>query len=151
LYRCIAGVRPMSARERLVETAAGMPDPLVPAARAGLGRYPAALLAATDAALRLSPRERPQSIAALRALLGPAAGLQPWRPLIPGLSSSVASLRPIVRQRKALAVAAVIATVAVFALYHATTPTTQDQLGNELAAASNDSDLARRPGRIFRD
>jgi formylglycine-generating enzyme required for sulfatase activity len=55
LYRCVTGQRPPDASDRMLE------DELEPAASAASG-YPRALLEQIDAALRVKPDERPQSV-----------------------------------------------------------------------------------------
>jgi sRNA-binding protein len=63
LYRAIVGRPPEEATLRLTD------DPMVPAARATTGSYRAGFPAAIDACLVVRPRDRPQSVAALRPLL----------------------------------------------------------------------------------
>ena len=151
LYRCVTGVRPIGARERLREIAAGAPDPLMPAARAAAGRYTPRLLAAIDAALRIEAEARPRSVAALRALLGRAAGLPRWRPLIPGLRSAIASAVPQAPRHRLYAALAAAAAVAVLAIYYVTAP--PPEAGGPAAAFPPPADavLAARPGAVFRD
>lgn len=60
LYRAVTGARPSEA------TARQLSDDLAPAVQVGLGRYRTAFLEAIDAALRLPPGDRPQSIAEWR-------------------------------------------------------------------------------------
>lgn len=151
LYRCVAGVRPIGARERLREIASGAPDPLIPAARAAAGRYAAPLLDTIDAALRLDAAARPRSIAALRALLGPAAGRQAWRPLAPGLRSALTSYVPDSRRRRVYAVLAGAAALALLAIYYLTAPE-GGEAGTPIAfPPPGDAALAARPGAAFRD
>ena len=50
------------------------PDPMIPAAEVGAGRYSPRLLHAVDAALRILPEERPQDIATFARLLGLSDG-----------------------------------------------------------------------------
>jgi TonB family protein len=57
-------------------------DEVVPLAERLRGRYSASLLAAIDAALAVRPEKRPQSIAALRALLAPERARE-WAPTEP--------------------------------------------------------------------
>lgn len=63
LYRALAGARPSEA------TARQLADDLVPAVEAGAGRYRTRFLEAIDDALRLSPNDRPQSVAEWRSKL----------------------------------------------------------------------------------
>ena len=69
LYRCVTGERPTEATRRVEARIKAKPDPLRPAAEAAAGRYPPAVLGAIDRALGVMETERPQNIAALRALL----------------------------------------------------------------------------------
>ena len=62
LYRCMTGQRPPDASDRMLE------DALVSAENAASGRYPHELLQQIDAALRLRPGDRPQSIIEWRRL-----------------------------------------------------------------------------------
>jgi formylglycine-generating enzyme required for sulfatase activity len=85
LYRCVTGETPPEAPDRVSAMVMGQDDPLLPAAEAGRGKYAPALLAAIDRALSIRENERPQSIAAFRALLRGAAPAprpepQPARP-----------------------------------------------------------------------
>lgn len=63
LYRAVTGERPMEATSRQLS------DDLVPASKAAAGHYRESFLKAIDAALRLPPTERPQSIRAWRPML----------------------------------------------------------------------------------
>ena len=67
-YRAIGGTT-VDALTRHVAAMSGKPDPLVPAAAIGAGRYRPALLAAIDAALRIPASERPQTVGDFLALL----------------------------------------------------------------------------------
>jgi hypothetical protein len=69
LYRCITGQRPPDAPARMSARFQGEADPMPPAAEAARGRCSPALLAATDAALSLEPRARPQTVEAMAAML----------------------------------------------------------------------------------
>ncbi len=77
LYAAVVGRLPPSAIARVVK------DDLRPAAQAAAGRYGQPLLAAIDAGLALWPQQRPQDMAALRALFAapavalPAAAVAP--------------------------------------------------------------------------
>lgn len=78
LYRAVTGARPSEA------TARQLSDDLVSALQIGFGRYRTSFLEGIDAALRLSPEDRPQSIAEWRAKLlsgteAPAEGDEPVR------------------------------------------------------------------------
>jgi serine/threonine protein kinase len=63
VYAALTGRAPISAPERRVN------DPLVPLRELAGGRFSASLIEAVDAALALWPGERPQNVAAFRALL----------------------------------------------------------------------------------
>lgn len=63
LYRAIASDAPMEATERMLD------DQMVPASAVGRGAYRPEFLAAVDGALRVRPRERPQTIAEWRRQL----------------------------------------------------------------------------------
>ncbi|KQU74553.1 MULTISPECIES: serine/threonine-protein kinase [unclassified Rhizobacter] len=73
LYASITGRAPLASVSRLVT------DDLQPAVQAGAGRYSPQFLAAIDAGLSVKPDDRPQDMAALRALLpgGQAPGHAP--------------------------------------------------------------------------
>lgn len=68
IYRVVVGRAPTDAISRFQGVAH------VPASEAAAGRYSAAFLAAIDRALSTEPRERPQSAAEFRTLLGAANG-----------------------------------------------------------------------------
>lgn len=68
LYRCLFGIAPPPASERLLE------DRYQPASRLGKGRFQSPLLTAIDRALRLRPEERYQTVAEMRAELAPLLG-----------------------------------------------------------------------------
>jgi serine/threonine protein kinase len=63
VYFAITGRPPMSAVDRLMD------DRLEPLSQRVAGRYSRALLATVDAALSVRPQDRPQSVAAFRAML----------------------------------------------------------------------------------
>lgn len=63
VYYAITGRPPMSAVERLMD------DKLEPLSHRVAGRYSHALLAAVDTALAVRPQDRPQNVAAFRALM----------------------------------------------------------------------------------
>src|SRR6185295_11434938 len=67
VYFAITGSTPTSSVERLMD------DRVEPLAVAARGRYSGELLRAVDAALAVRPADRPQSVAAFRALLGQPA------------------------------------------------------------------------------
>jgi serine/threonine protein kinase len=75
-YKAIGGtLKRASVRE--FEHNHGGTDPLQPASEIGAGRYPAGLLTALDAALRIEPEDRPQSVGELLAMMdGDGAGLK---------------------------------------------------------------------------
>jgi len=79
LYQCITGAMPPTAMERLLD------DRLVPASRAGAGRYSPRLLAGIDAGLALKAQDRPPTIAAWRPMLldGPPTVAAPVLPPAP--------------------------------------------------------------------
>jgi hypothetical protein len=68
-YRAIGGTV-ADALARQIALAGGRADPQPPAAEVGAGRYPAALLAAIDAALAVDATQRPQDVDAMLAALG---------------------------------------------------------------------------------
>ncbi len=70
-YRAIGGTA-IDAFTRHQAQLRGRPDPLKPAIELGAGRYDPRLLAAIDAALKVSSEERPKSVAALQAILNEA-------------------------------------------------------------------------------
>jgi hypothetical protein len=72
IYRCMTGLAPASATDRLAARAMARPDPLQPLARSGRHRYTPQLIAAVEAALRVDAQERPQSVAEFWAMLPPS-------------------------------------------------------------------------------
>ncbi len=89
LYRCIAGKRPPPALDRM-----GGKATLEPATVVGEADYDPALLRAIDAALQIRAEDRPQSIAALRALMrggasrGAPVAVEPGATLVAGPGAS---------------------------------------------------------------
>jgi len=89
LYRCIAGKRPPPALDRI-----GGKGTMPPAAAVGRGRYDPALLRAIDAAIQLRAEDRPQTIAALRAIMrgedlrGAPVVAEPGATLVAGVSQA---------------------------------------------------------------
>ena len=71
-YRAIAGVAPVDALTRVKSALGSLDDPLTPARTAGRGRYSDALLAAVDRALKISEKERPQTIGEWREEIVPS-------------------------------------------------------------------------------
>jgi serine/threonine protein kinase len=88
LYRCIAGKRPPPALDRIAKKA-----PMESAAELGEADYDPALLRAIDAALQLRAEDRPQDVAAFRALMRPVQpapfAAEPGATLVAGVPSSV--------------------------------------------------------------
>jgi hypothetical protein len=73
-YRALAGRAPLDAVARAKGVLGSARDVMTPAVEAGRGRCTESLLAAIDQALRLSEKDRPQSVAEWRrALVAPAA------------------------------------------------------------------------------
>lgn len=68
LYAAITGRAPLPSVSRMVS------DDMVPAAQVGAGHYSAEFLAAVDKGLSVRPENRPQDMAALRALFSFGAG-----------------------------------------------------------------------------
>lgn len=64
MYAIVTGAAPVPSASRVID------DTLVPASRLGHGRFSARLLAAIDAGLSIRPEARPQSVQALREMLG---------------------------------------------------------------------------------
>jgi serine/threonine protein kinase len=71
-YRAIAGVAPVDALPRVEPALGSLDNPLTPARTAGGGRYSDALLAAVDRALKISEKERPQTISEWREEIIPS-------------------------------------------------------------------------------
>ncbi|MCW5774071.1 MAG: serine/threonine protein kinase [Rhodospirillaceae bacterium] len=69
LYACIAGAVPPPAPDRIDALLSGDPDPMIPAATAGAGRYSGRLLGVIDAALAPQARHRLRSVAELQKRL----------------------------------------------------------------------------------
>ncbi len=121
VYFAITGRSPITSVERV------MGDPLPPLASVAAGRYSPTFLRAIDHALAVRPKDRPQSVAELRALLGeapaPAATPSASAAPAPGASAgatargSNAAAPPRQRPRRAVLVGGVTAlVVAVFVL-----------------------------------
>lgn len=90
LYTAVTGRPPSSSVARVVR------DEMPSAARAAQGRYSASFLAAIDAGLRVRPEQRPQGMAALRALMdapvAPAAAAPAASPAaVPASTPALAS------------------------------------------------------------
>jgi hypothetical protein len=68
VYRAIGG-KTIGSFTRHQALLKGQPDPRIPAAEIGAGRYPPRLLAMIDAAMIVAPEQRPQSIQALLQVL----------------------------------------------------------------------------------
>jgi serine/threonine protein kinase len=76
LYRVVAGEGPVDALTRVNSILDKTPDPLKPAAEVGAGHYSQQFLTSIDAALRFDVQDRPQDVAAWRALI-PTGGELP--------------------------------------------------------------------------
>jgi formylglycine-generating enzyme required for sulfatase activity/serine/threonine protein kinase len=76
LYRCMTGQRPMPAPKRVGAEMENKPDPVPPLADAARESYRPALIAAVEAAMRLAAGDRPQTIAAFRAILASPAPVE---------------------------------------------------------------------------
>lgn len=68
LYRVINGEGPVDALTRVNSVLDKSPDPLKPAAEVGAGQYSEQFLEAIDAAMRFDGQDRPQDVAAWRAM-----------------------------------------------------------------------------------
>ena len=68
LYRVINGEGPVDALTRVSSVLDKSPDPLKPAAQVGAGQYSEQFLEAIDAAMRFDGQDRPQDVAAWRAM-----------------------------------------------------------------------------------
>ena len=99
LYTAVTGKPPGSSVARVVR------DDLPPAAQVAQGRYSASFLAAIDAGLRVRPEQRPQSMAALHALMD--APVAPPAPAAPPAGAAAAA--PAAGPRTAVAVAVAVA------------------------------------------
>jgi len=77
LYRCMTGIRPLSAPKRIDAKMENQPDPVAPLAQCVRDAYPRGLVAAVEAAMRMAAGDRPQSIAAFRALLAAPGADEP--------------------------------------------------------------------------
>src|SRR6185295_10527460 len=97
LYQGIAGHAPPQATDRLLQ------DAMIPAARAGAGRYSDGFLDAIDRGLAVHPGNRPQSVAQ-------------WRPMLQSeVKAKTASVAGAAPRRRLGLIAAVIA-IAIAAL-----------------------------------
>jgi len=99
LYTAVTGKPPGSSVARVVR------DDMPPAAQVAQGRYSASFLAAIDAGLRVRPEQRPQSMAALHALMD--APVAPPAPAAPPAGAAAAA--PAAGPRTAVAVAVAVA------------------------------------------
>jgi formylglycine-generating enzyme required for sulfatase activity len=68
LYQCVTGKQPIEAPARVLD------DPLIPAVKAGEGRYSWGLLQVIDQALAIRPEKRFQTIAKMREILESSDG-----------------------------------------------------------------------------
>ncbi len=99
LYTAVTGKPPGSSVARVVR------DDMPPAAQVAQGRYSASFLAAIDAGLRVRPEQRPQSMAALHALMD-----APVAPPAPAAApAGAAAAAPAAGPRSAVAVAVAVA------------------------------------------
>ncbi len=111
LYTAVMGKPPGSSVARVVRD--DMP-PAAQMAQGSKGRYSASFLAAIDAGLRVRPEQRPQSMAALRALMD--APVAP--PAAPAPPAQAAAPAPAVSRRAlALGVAAIVVLAAAVAAW----------------------------------
>jgi len=69
LYRVISGEGPVDALTRVNSVLGKTPDPLKPATEVGAGQYSHRFLAAIDEAMAFDVQDRPQDVAAWRAML----------------------------------------------------------------------------------
>jgi serine/threonine protein kinase len=79
-YRAISGVSPADALTRVKSSLGSLDDPMVPAQVVGKGRYSPSLLTAIDQALKISERERPQTVREWRDMIAPLNSAKPARP-----------------------------------------------------------------------
>ncbi len=154
LYRCVAGEAPPEAPDRVTALVTGREDPILPAETAGRGKYPAALLRAIDGALSIREDDRPQTVAAFRALLRgaapaprrvPRAGAQPTMSSETLLAGAPAAEVPVLRapppRRRpvaligGLALAAFFGAGAVYFAMHLAGPSTGSAESRPPAAA----------------
>jgi len=71
-YRAISGISPADALTRVKSSLGSLDDPLVPACVIGKGRYSEPLLIAIDQALKISEKQRPQSVREWRQMMAPS-------------------------------------------------------------------------------
>lgn len=86
LYRCVTGMSPAGAPDRIMALQAGDADPLVPASTLYGGQYSDALLHVIDWMLQCNVADRPADVAAILAELPGASGTA-----MPGIGSAVAA------------------------------------------------------------
>jgi len=124
IYDVIAKKRPVPSVVRLVE------DSLVPARTIGAQTYSQEFLAAIDAGLRVRPEDRPQDMAAFRAMLlgGVAPRAEPAPP-----ASAVVPMKPVKRTDPASEPASMI--------------TVPMALGRDQATVAHTAEAATPPGR----
>ncbi len=109
LYTAITGKPPGSSVARAVR------DDLVPAIKAGQGRYSASFLAAIDAGLSVRPEQRPQSMQALRELMDAPVPAAPVA--VPAAAPAPAPAAPASRSGLWVGLAAAALAVAVGAFF----------------------------------
>jgi len=81
-YRAISGFSPADALTRVKSSLGSLDDPMVPAQVVGKGRYSPSLLTAIDQALKISEKERPQTVREWREMIAPLNSARPHRPAI---------------------------------------------------------------------
>ena len=106
LYTMISGQVPVDSNNRRSVIEDREPDPLTPASAIGSGKYSPELLRAIDTCLRISRKDRPQSVAELRQLLpaswlsGAAAPPAPAAPETPDSENKPDESHPASAQSK---------------------------------------------------
>jgi len=86
LYRCVTGVSPAGAPDRIMALQAGDADPLVPASTLADGQYSNELLKVIDWMLRCNVADRPADVSAILAVLPGGSGAA-----MPGIGSSMST------------------------------------------------------------
>ncbi|MDH3466327.1 MAG: protein kinase [Gammaproteobacteria bacterium] len=106
LYRCVTGLRPSDARERVAALSGGLDDPLLPAVQVADRKYDPALLRLIDQMLQPFDDARPDSVQSILQSLSSVAGLKEPVPVLKaptGASSEPEVLEVPVAARRSIA------------------------------------------------
>ena len=131
LYRAVAGKLPENAAKRMQDEA------YVPVGKAVQGHYSQSFLSAIDAALRLFPKERPQSIAEWRAQLSPLSGSLDDKTVLRPLPKEASTGNEIDRRAYIVSIVLVVLVAAGLLIYRLTGQPTGTEQAKMLPATEN--------------